>query len=226
MTPTHHPGDDLLVAYAAGTLDEAPSVVVATHLALCPACRTEVARLEAIGGALLEDAAPAALRADRLDELMACLDDAAAVEEPASRPAPAPTPPCLVLPEPLRSYVGRDLAAVPWKPLLRGVDLFEIPIPARTGAGARTRTRLMRIRGGTAVPQHTHCGTELTLVLAGGFRDETGSFRRGDLAVTDQEIDHRPVADPGEDCICVAVTDAPLRLTGRLGRLLNPFVRF
>jgi anti-sigma factor ChrR (cupin superfamily) len=26
-------------------------------------------------------------------------------------------------------------------------------------------------------------------------------------------------------CLCLAVTDAPLRLTGRLGRMLNPFLR-
>jgi putative transcriptional regulator len=87
------------------------------------------------------------------------------------------------------------------------------------------RTRLMRIKSGTAMPAHTHEGIELTLVLAGGFSDETGHFLRGDLAEADATIDHRPVADPGEDCLCLAVTDAPLRLTGPIGRLLNPFLR-
>ena len=29
----------------------------------------------------------------------------------------------------------------------------------------------------------------------------------------------------GEDCLCLAVTDAPLRLTGRFTRMLNPFLR-
>ena len=37
-------------------------------------------------------------------------------------------------------------------------------------------------------------GTELTLVLAGGFSDETGHFLRGDLAEADASVDHRPVA--------------------------------
>jgi putative transcriptional regulator len=32
------------------------------------------------------------------------------------------------------------------------------------------------------------------------------------------------VADEGQDCLCLAVTDARLRLTGPLGRLLNPFM--
>ena len=34
------------------------------------------------------------------------------------------------------------------------------------------------------------------------------------------------IADEGQDCLCLAVTDAPLRLTGLFGRLLNPFIRF
>ena len=87
------------------------------------------------------------------------------------------------------------------------------------------RTRLMRIKSGTAMPAHTHRGNELTLVLTGGFSDEHGHFLRGDLAEADASVKHQPVADPGEDCICLAVTDAPLRLTGPVGRLLNPFLR-
>jgi putative transcriptional regulator len=65
----------------------------------------------------------------------------------------------------------------------------------------------------------------MTLVLAGGFSDESGHFVRGDVAEADPSVNHQPVADPGEDCLCLAVTDAPLRLTGPFGRLLNPFLR-
>jgi putative transcriptional regulator len=75
------------------------------------------------------------------------------------------------------------------------------------------------------MPTHTHDGSELTLVLAGGFSDESGHFVRGDVAEADPSINHQPVADPGEDCLCLAVTDAPIRLTGPFGRLLNPFLR-
>ena len=77
----------------------------------------------------------------------------------------------------------------------------------------------MRVRAGKAVPQHTHEGNELTLVLEGSFHDELGRYARGDLAITDPTVEHRPVADEGQDCLCLAVTDARLRLTGPLGRL-------
>jgi putative transcriptional regulator len=48
---------------------------------------------------------------------------------------------------------------------------------------------------------------------------------RGDVAVADSSVDHCPVADRGEDCYCFAVNDAPIRLTGRAMRFLNPFIR-
>jgi putative transcriptional regulator len=31
------------------------------------------------------------------------------------------------------------------------------------------------------------------------------------------------MTDEGQDCICFAVTDAPLRLTGPVGRILDRF---
>ena len=39
MTIQHHLPDDLLLTYAAANLAEAWSLVVATHLSLCPECR-------------------------------------------------------------------------------------------------------------------------------------------------------------------------------------------
>jgi len=53
MTVRHHPDDALLLAYAAGGLDDAMSLILATHLSFCTRCRRLVARQEEIGGALL-----------------------------------------------------------------------------------------------------------------------------------------------------------------------------
>ena len=39
------------------------------------------------------------------------------------------------------------------------------------------------------------------------------------------ETQHQPVTCPGEDCICVAALDAPLRYPGRVARLLQPLLR-
>jgi putative transcriptional regulator len=218
--PVHHPPDELLLDYAAGATDEPTSLMLATHLTLCPECRDIVARLESVGGALLEEIEPAALAPDALDCLLARLDEQV--------PAPEPHPPAVggapgLMPEPLRGYVGDGLEAIRWKRVMRGVEQARIAVG---GPGGNVKARLLRISPGIRIPRHTHAGTEMTLVLAGGFSDGDGRYLRGDFSFSDEKIDHSPVADEDGECICLTVTDAPLRLTGPLMRLLNPFVRF
>jgi putative transcriptional regulator len=216
----HHPAEDLLIDYATGALGEAEGLVVATHLALCPDCRATVAAYEAMGGAMLDGIEPEPVGGDLLDRVMARLDETppAPIRRAAVRIASVGLAP--VIPRPLRDYVAGDLGDITWKPVMRGLDEHRIACPG----GAKVR--LMRIRAGVSMPQHTHKGREMTLVLAGGFTDDTGHFLRGDLSLTDGTVDHVPTADDDGDCVCLAVTDAPLRLTGPIGRLFNPFIRF
>jgi putative transcriptional regulator len=219
MMPAHHPPEELLLDYAAGSIDEPTALVLATHMALCPECRDAVTQFESVGGALLEAIEPATLPPDALDSLLARLDEPAPT--PVTR-SPAGGGPAGRIPEPLRSYIGNDLEAIRWKQIMRGVEQAKIAVGDPSGP---IKARLMRIRPGIRIPRHTHAGTELTLVLVGGFTDDAGHYRRGDLSFSDEEIDHSPVADNDGECICLMVTDAPLRLTGPLMRLLNPFVR-
>jgi putative transcriptional regulator len=75
------------------------------------------------------------------------------------------------------------------------------------------------------MPEHGHGGLELTLVLQGAFADGDERFQRGDVETEDATDQHVPVAEPGQTCICLAATDAPLRFTSFLPRLVQPFVR-
>lgn len=219
--PTHHPSQPLLMDYAAGAAREPVAVLVATHLALCPACRAEIARLEALGGALLEEVPPEPLSDAALARALSSLD-AATDSAGGSTPGPASgaeAAPDLRVPRPLRDYLGEfDKAAWRWRGAISEAAVLE-GFPG-------VRTRVMRIPGGTAIPRHTHEGSEFTLVLAGGFSDAQGHYLRGDVAEADASVEHRPVADEGEECICLAVTDAPLRFTGPMGRFLNLLARF
>ena len=74
MTITHHPSEDLLLAYAAGRLDPGQHLAVATHLLPCAQCRGLVASLEAVGGAVLDDLAPTMMAGGALDAVEALLD--------------------------------------------------------------------------------------------------------------------------------------------------------
>lgn len=211
----HHPGEDLLVAYAAGSLDEGLSLMVATHIALCPDCRRRVSAAESVGGALVEDVEPVAMNDDALASVLARLDEPDPVD--LREPGPAMDDATRrLIPEPLRSYLPANLDSLPWRSLGPTVKSIEL---GTSGAKAR----LFRIKPGAAMPQHSHNAPEYTMVLAGGFSDHQGSYARGDVACADETLLHQPVADPGEPCLCLAVTDAPLRFTGVVPKLLQPF---
>ena len=209
---SHHPAEDILVSYAAGSLPEPHSLVIATHLSLCPDCRRIAAGLDALGGAMLEELSPTLLEPDALEKVMARLDE----------PAPAAAPPAVsdaVLPAPLRAYVGRSIEGIQWKKLGRGIEEFRLPIPNTGGF----TTRLVRVAAGREIPSHSHDGEELTLVLAGGFTDGAENYRRGDVAGADPSVHHRPVADPDGACICLIVTEGKLRFSGPFGPILSYF---
>jgi putative transcriptional regulator len=203
----HHPAADWLVAYAAGTLGEAESLLIASHATLCPPCRAGVANAEAIGGLML-----------------------AGAEGGPSMPMPTPSgddaaPPAAamkgdgVLPAPLRTFLGDNAALAPWRWLARGVERADI---VTRGLG---RAFLLRVQPGVAVPEHTHGGTELTLLLRGSYTDALGTFARGDMADVDAEVAHQPRADEGEACVCLVALSAPLRFRRLVPRILQPLLR-
>ena len=124
-----------------------------------------------------------------------------------------------VFPEPLRGYIGGDLDRVPWRRL--GLDVYQSVISTDD---KQSVSRLLRIPTGKPVPTHSHGGLELTLVLCGAFSDETGHYGRGDFQEADETLEHQPHAVAGEDCICLVVTDAPLRFSSLAARMVQPFI--
>ncbi len=218
MKPVHLISDELLGAYANGLLCEPLSLLVATHLALCPDARRRCAEFEAIAGGLLDAIEPEPVTADLRNRMLAVLDRADAPAPKRTRAKPEARKG--EVPAPLAAYIGDDFEGLPWR-TFGSVSEIKL-LPNAEGYV----TRLLKIRPGAVIPDHTHEGLEATLVLRGAFSDHTGTYGPGDVALHQgDEIDHSPVAAPGEPCICLAVTDAPLRFTGRLGRLLNPFMR-
>ena len=214
MTIEHHVSDDLLMAYGAGTLDEATSLLVATHLALCPDCRNDLDLAEAVGGELLAHGNAVALADERdIKALIAAVES----DGDAGRPAPAPSGP-FVLPRPLRDYAGGDAADLEWRSIGGGIRHVRLDTH-QPGAAAR----LLSISPGTQVPEHGHAGVELTLVLAGSLYDRDAWYRRGDVDMADSSVLHRPAAGPEGECICLAIADAPLKFAGWIPRLLQPF---
>jgi putative transcriptional regulator len=215
VTIRFHISNDILLSYSAGTLDEASGLLVATHLALCPHCRARNIAADSLGGHLLDSIEPVPVSSTMRDAVLSRVrNEVFSGQAKPSSPAPANA----IIPDPLRTYLGGDIDGLQWKWLAPRVQ--QIPIPT---IDQRSQARLLRFQSGLTVPSHGHNGRELTLVLTGSLCDRDSVLYRGDIAETDERTEHQPFAGRGEDCICLAVTDAPLRFKSMLAQLLQPF---
>jgi putative transcriptional regulator len=214
----HHAPDELLLDYAAGVLPEGPALAVALHVALDPGSRRLVNRLRGVGGTLFdEDPGAADMGEAALEEALARLDDLpddAEPDAPAARPGVAPD--FNWAPAALRPY----LAGRTWQRAFGGFEEIRLDLH-----GDAHRVLLLRLEPGRGLPPHRHVANEFTVVLQGGYTDNTGNYRVGDFAVGPGPQEHRPIADPGDPCIALIVLEKPIVLTSFWGRLFNPLLR-
>jgi putative transcriptional regulator len=214
MTVNHHPDITTLMAFSAGTLDEPYAAVIATHLAMSEGGRESLRHINTIGGALLNAEPEAELADGSLDRLMDALgdDDRIDVTPHDERQSDG------AVPLPLQRYLPNGLDGVRWKWTGPGVATADLV----WGNDGRSRLMLLRVGAGRPVPEHGHGGQELTLILSGAYRDRFGVFAKGDIADHDEDVEHQPIAEPGDDCICLVAVDAKLTFRGRLMRALQP----
>ena len=221
MRPSHHPKEEWLMSYAAGTLDEAYSLLVASHLVYCSECREKVRLAEELGGAMIGDLPQTPVKPDALDRIMARLETDEAVTKPARAALHVKEGNGeLRLPSPLLDFMGGDIDSLAWKIIGPGVRAVRIPVAGRDDS----RLWLLRAAPGTRLPEHGHRGSELTLVVKGRYAVGDSIYVAGDLEDVDDDDWHRPTVGDDEECICVVATDAPLRLKGVFARLLQPMI--
>ncbi|MGF1563631.1 MAG: ChrR family anti-sigma-E factor [Geminicoccaceae bacterium] len=219
MTPRHHLPDDLLAGYAAGSIDEALSLLVATHVSMCATCRARLAAFEALGGSMLDALEGIAVSQESFQRVNARL---CACEPMSVQAVSATSKACSSsgLPATLDAYLPADGTGPVWRNVVPGVQTMRLKV----GTG-ETILRLLKIRGGMAVPDHSHHGDETTLVLRGSFSDRGERFLPGDVVVNADDDLHSPVIDEGEDCICLVATEAPLAFKNPVHRAFNLFAR-
>ncbi|MDF2182798.1 ChrR family anti-sigma-E factor [Neptuniibacter sp. CAU 1671] len=218
MSINHHLDDATIFSYVAGALPQGMALVVACHLSMCDTCRSRLRAPEAVGGALLESLSPDRINDDALEQVLDRLDepDSTSVSS-AAEVMPVQSS---EVPQPLASLIGNSLDDLEWKRMVPGICYIDLP------SGPQGVTKLLRVAPGGVVLPHTHRGNELTLLLRGSLSDEIGRFQRGDVSDLDDQVEHQPLADSREGCICLVATDAPIRFTTLLGRLVQPLTGF
>jgi len=208
LTIIHHLDDATILAYAAGTLGEPLSVAAASHIAMCPTCCIAARRAETLGGEILES-----LELSSVSDVcrMATLASLDLRPEPAREPFQSPLQ---------RLLAGKDYAQLRWRKVAPGVSVVELPL----SKGVKGSVKLLSIAPGMTMLEHGHGGGELTLVLQGAFKDKIGRFGVGDIADLDETVEHCPIVEESETCICLFAAEAPARYKTLIGRLLQPFI--
>lgn len=221
----HHPDEALLLALAAGRLASGPALLVAVHLESCEACRAQLHTMQALGGAMLEEAEPQLLEPDALAKTLERIDSPAPApaaqghgkRASSSHAWPAPTlPNGKPWPRALRgSQVSR------WRWMAPGMHFARVVLPHDPQASLY----LLQIAPGKSLASHTHTQLELTQVLCGQFDDGRSIFAGGDFDETDPQVHHKPVVSPGEVCVCLAYVEGRLKFDGRIvgaiGRMIG-----
>ncbi len=200
--------------YAAGCLDPAFCLMLETQATLRPDVDRAIARAESIAGVFFESEEQAELSAGAAATALAMIDAYESGARPtanAVHQANEGLDEILALPEPLRETALDSLQVNKWQNLTQGIRRLKLD------AGSHAEVELYRIEPGCTVPRHSHKGSEFTLVVAGGFTDESGSFGPGDLSVKGPKDTHQPTGDPGSVCFALAVRDDGLKFTGVIG---------
>ena len=214
-----HPHPELLVEYTSGSLALAPTIAVTTHLRFCDDCDHAVESLKYIGGGVLEHSEAIPVSKNLLEKVLLGISrNSGGPETESKKPEKAVDEIAHALPR----YVQKLLpdGNLQWRFLSPSLRLATISV-----GEDKYELALHRIKAGGKAPEHDHNGQEITVVLTGCFSDHGGIYKPGDFIVRDQGDIHRPFAAQNEECICLSVLAAPIKLTG-VKRLLNPFLRF
>ena len=234
---THlHPDTDWLTDYAAGTLDDAHALCVATHLEHCPVCKADVKRLASIGGAMFNTlattgaetlTAPDTEHDYQIDELLIektlkqLSTKPQIIPADTSRLEPTADNENVRLPAAFRKLAPNGLESLNWKSFGKNLHVADLE-----RIDDKREVALQKLEPGSAVAHHDHRGREITVVLTGSFSDSNGQYYPGDFIVKEPGEKHRPTASENTPCVCLSVTDAPVRFTGMLTRLLNPVIAY
>ncbi|MCP5166238.1 MAG: cupin domain-containing protein [Pseudomonadales bacterium] len=210
-----HPELDLLTEHAAGNLPLAQAACVSAHMNYCEQCRRTSSQLQALGSVLFGNLQGVPVGEAQLDAVLARLDDEPPLSYANARRETAGRTPAI-----LQRLMSGDFSDLAWKKITSSLSISYL----KTG-DPNYEFALYHIKAGGRIPEHTHRGSEMTLVLEGGFSDADGSYHQGDFLLREPSDVHAPTAVQSEDCICLAVLDAPLKFTSWKYRWMNPFLQ-
>ena len=246
----HHPNINMLTSYAKGELPASLSIAINIHSQLCSACKQHIDDLTEAQAAHSFEAASSQAHSHKTQareevspilelELSTTLNDdlpdefqhmfAGIINDNESNEHDGNeaicSPPLHKTKDEVFSIKIKNQSYVLPK-VLKNIDqgkwthLGKINRAALMLGEGDVHTHLLRIDPGGVVPEHTHKGFELTLLLEGEFEDELGTYVKGDFICLDSAHQHSPKTQKG--CLCLTVVNDALHFTKGMSKLLNP----
>ena len=232
-----HPTQAVLRDFIQGDLDASVAIIVSSHIEMCEQCQKEVNQLTEIAAekAFEQDimdsfdtcthqAFDSSLSESMIDEIMSLpLDESIIEESNQSQEMYADTK--LTQSTHNQKVISHKNGHLPLPRALSSLDAAPWQ-----GVGKVSRARfqfddnerrlsLLKIDKGGQIPQHTHTGIEITLLLEGSFEDDMGTYQKGDFIWLDKQNTHSPITQEG--CICLTLVSDALHFTQGLSKLLN-----
>ncbi|MFT5542413.1 MAG: putative transcriptional regulator [Glaciecola sp.] len=212
-----HPNNQQLSEFSSGVMSPTESLIVSAHCDMCVQCSRKIslytesntneafndspdAEAEHAFGSMLFD-----ITSQQIDKGIA-REPSTKVLELDGRQFTLP------------SSLNRFAASIGnWSHLVG--KIWQAPV----NIGGDTVANFIFMEKGGSVPEHTHRGTEMTLVVNGEFSDGLADYDSGDFMVMDEKHVHTPVATSDEGCLVFSIVDKPLHFTSGWARLINPF---
>lgn len=202
----HHPPGEILLDFAGGRCDRPRRALIEAHLALCPACRGDIAEVSCAGGLLIDTMEVSSPPAHVLAGVLHQID---------SLRAPSQPTPEIQLPPGVLAELSPKVSLAWRSRTLRG---GRIALLAKDPGGA-SGLYLSYMPGGRVFPSHGHTGAEETVVLSGGYTDGELHVEEGDWVSARLGAEHAPVVDPGEGCWILTRLEGRVRFSGWRGWL-------
>jgi len=225
MEVNHHPSVSTLADFTFGTTTSIADLVIQAHLSTCSECRKLVEDIESVGGELMMHGGhvrPKINRALQNEGLRICEEYENGEEIKDNNPLRSSRIDGLEkgseLSDLFSTYLDCSFEALPWKTAGKNIRVCKLR--------SEEDNSLWMIRGepGAKLPEHSHGGQELTLILKGSYACSSQIYSKGDLHESDEEGSHQPIIVGNEECVSLVSTEGKLKFEHWLPRLLQPII--
>jgi putative transcriptional regulator len=215
---SHHPNDATLVGFVEGVLPRVSSLLVSAHCDMCVRCRNKTESFtDTIASNTFEQTETGCtIPSSYHNMLESIINDISPVESCYSTQDAHKLVldgKTFTLPSTLARFSDR---VGEWSHLVG--KLWQAPVEI----GGTSLAHLIYMEKGGSVPEHTHKGNEITLVINGEFADGNSKFHTGDFISLNQNDTHTPVSNADEGCLVLTVLDKPLHFTSGWAKFINP----